>query len=110
VHHRLRRLTRRSTSSSPWRGAGHFCVFVFLGSLLATGCADDPCADALQKLEDCGVSGGREADDDEECADKRACTAECINEVDCEDIVAPRPDGRYTSCVNECEFGSTTVE
>ena len=39
---------------------------------------------------------------DEECVDAAACTAECIREVDCEDITAPRPDSMYTNCVNGC--------
>ena len=80
-------------------------VYVLLGCLVAAtglGCADNPCADALQKLEDCGVSGGRDSDTEEECQDTAACTAECINEVECEDIASPRPDGVYTQCVNAC--------
>ena len=79
-------------------------VSVLLGCLAAAGlgCADNPCADALQKLEDCGVSGGRDQDTDEECQDTAACNAECINEVDCADIASPTPDGVYTQCVNAC--------
>ena len=80
-------------------------VLSLLGCLVAStwlGCADNPCADALDKLEDCGVSGGRDPEVDEECQDTAACTAQCINEVECEDIASPTPDGVFTQCVNSC--------
>jgi hypothetical protein len=75
---------------------------VLLSAPLALmGCADDPCADAFSKLQDCGVAGGRDLEDDA-CEEVAACTAECINDADCEDIATPTPDGAYTRCVNGC--------
>ena len=103
-------MTEHGMSIGDARNPRLVCASILMVLVGIAGCADDPCADALQKLEDCGVSGGREAESDEECVDARACTAECINEVDCDDIIAPRPDSMYTSCVNACEFGPSSQQ
>ena len=70
-------------------------------AVTASGCGYDPCSDALQTLEDCGTAGGRAIDQDV-CEGVPLCTAECINEAECEEIIHPEPDSVYARCVNEC--------
>ncbi|MEJ7735345.1 MAG: hypothetical protein WKG00_39940 [Polyangiaceae bacterium] len=71
-------------------------------SLPLAACADDPCGDALQKLEDCAVAGGREPLQTDTCEGREACMADCIDEAECEEMLGSRPDSAFQSCANAC--------
>ena len=98
---------RLVTVSGSLRGAVRVLsahTFVFFACAFAlVACTQDPCSEALQKLDDCGISAGRDTDEDEACEGRAACTAECINDVDCEDIVLTTADGVYARCVTSCD-------
>jgi hypothetical protein len=70
--------------------------------LALLACADDPCGDALQKLEDCAVAGGREPLETDTCEGQAACMADCIDEAECEEMLTSRPDSAFQSCANAC--------
>lgn len=75
---------------------------LLLLSLPLVACADDPCGDALQKLEDCAVAGGREPIETDTCEGRAACMADCIDEADCDEMLGSDPDSAYRSCANAC--------
>ena len=68
--------------------------------LMAMACGDE-CDDAVDKLEECGFTGG-DSDSDEECEGAAECVAKCINDAECSDITMPTADSAYTQCVNAC--------
>lgn len=76
-------------------------VLLTLASALPA-CADDPCGDALQKLEDCAVAGGREPLETDTCEGRAACMADCIDDADCEEMLGSRPDSAFQGCANAC--------
>jgi hypothetical protein len=77
-------------------------ALVLLLPLALLACADDPCGDALQKLEDCSVAGGRESIETDTCEGRAACMADCIDEAECEEMLGSRPDSAFQSCANAC--------
>lgn len=65
-------------------------VVMALG-LAVVGCGNNDCEDAVDKLEECGVTlpGGNPSDDDaSECKASAECGAKCINDASCADIKA----------------------
>jgi hypothetical protein len=77
-------------------------LLLLLLPLALVACADDPCGDALQKLEDCAVAGGREPIETDNCEGRAACMADCIDEAECEEMLGSRPDSAFQSCANAC--------
>lgn len=78
-----------------------FGLVLMLG-LATVGCGNNECEDAVDKLEECGVSGGG-VDEDEasECNADSECVAKCINSASCSEIKSVEAND-FTACVLDC--------
>jgi len=69
-------------------------------ALSAVACGGNDCDDAADKLEECGATGGAEADGDGECSGVAECAAKCVNDASCDEIKNSSED--YSSCMTAC--------
>lgn len=77
-------------------------LFAGLLALSAVACGGDACDDAVDKLEECGITGEGSTSGDEECSGAGECFAECINDAECSEIKSPTADSAYSKCVLAC--------
>jgi len=69
----------------------------------AVACGGNECDDAVDKLEECGVTGGNSSGDTDECSGAGECVAKCINDAECSEIKGTDINSDYFKCVTACQ-------
>lgn len=73
-------------------------LMVLMLGLASVACSND-CDEAVDKLEECGVTG-LEAGDTDECDGQSECIAGCINDASCEELKGDSE--KVSSCMAGC--------
>jgi len=90
-----------------WQRLATLGAALVLGAAV-TGCGNDECGDAVDKLDDCGLLDDLEEQygkaDDECNGSKDECVANCINDSSCDEIEEGLSGhaNSFTSCVIDC--------
>jgi hypothetical protein len=71
-----------------WRHGAALGALAILGLMVGAGCgsSDTPCDQALDKIQQCGISDVSLNDSGEACEQVASCQADCILAADCGDI------------------------